>query len=38
MEYEYQALADSIAPDAALEHVQHVNQATQLLGYSLSWQ
>ncbi len=37
MEYEYHALVDSIAPDAAPEHIRHVNQATQLLGYTISW-
>lgn len=37
MEYEYQSLADSVSPDRVGEYVQRVNQASQLLGYTLTW-
>jgi transglutaminase-like putative cysteine protease len=35
MEYEYQALADSVAPDRVPEYLQHLNQTQQALGYDV---
>ena len=37
MQYEYQSLADSVAPDSMGSYIQNLNQSSQALGYSLSW-
>jgi hypothetical protein len=37
MEYEYQALADSLPPEAVPDHLQRLNQALQSMGYTLTW-
>ena len=37
MEYEYKTLADWVAPNRVNEYVQRLNQASQLLGYELTW-
>jgi transglutaminase-like putative cysteine protease len=37
MEYDYQALADAVAPAQVGQHVQRLNDAAQLLGYTLTW-
>ena len=37
MEYEYQALADSVAPDACGDYLQRVDQCSKLLGNTLTW-
>jgi hypothetical protein len=34
---EYQSLKDSIRPDEAAQYIQHLNQASKALAYSLSW-
>ncbi len=38
LEYEYQSLADSVSPDRAGEYLQRLNQSSQSLGYTLTWQ
>ena len=37
MEYEYRALGDSAPADISAEHIQHLNDAHQSLGYDLVW-
>jgi hypothetical protein len=37
MEYEYQASADSVAPDAFGDYLRRIDQSSQLLGNSLTW-
>ena len=37
MNCEYQSLMDSAAPAQAAQYIQHLNQASKSLGYSLSW-
>jgi len=37
MEYEYKSLADWVAPDRVSEYVQRLNQASQMLGYDVTW-
>jgi transglutaminase-like putative cysteine protease len=37
LEYEYQALADSVSPDSVGEYLQHLNQSSQSLEYELTW-
>ena len=37
MQYEYQSLADSIPPDQVGEHLQNLDQCSQLLGDTLVW-
>ena len=37
MEYEYQALADSVAPDGCSDFFQRIDQCSQLLGNTLTW-
>jgi len=37
MQYEYQSLADSISPDQVGEHLQNLDQCSQLLGDTLVW-
>ena len=37
MEYEYQALADSVAPDAFGDFLQRMDQSSKLLGDTLKW-
>ncbi|HEY4416525.1 MAG TPA: DUF3857 domain-containing transglutaminase family protein [Verrucomicrobiae bacterium] len=37
MEYEYQSQADAIAPEQVSQHLQHLDQVTQALGYDLTW-
>jgi len=37
MEYEYQAAADSVAPDAVAAHLQRINDSTKLLGDKIEW-
>jgi hypothetical protein len=37
MEYEYKTLVDWVAPNRVNEYVQRLNQASQLLGYTLTW-
>jgi len=37
MNCEYRALADSVEPGQAADYIQHLNQASKALGYSLSW-
>ncbi|HLZ52881.1 MAG TPA: DUF3857 domain-containing transglutaminase family protein [Verrucomicrobiae bacterium] len=38
VEYEYQSLADSVSPDRVEQHLQRLNQSSQSLGCSLTWQ
>ena len=37
MNCEYQSLADFVEPAQAADYIQHLNQASKSLGYSLSW-
>jgi len=37
MEYEYQASADSVVPDAVGDYLQRIDQSSQLLGNTLTW-
>jgi arylamine N-acetyltransferase len=37
MNCEYQSLMDSAGPDQAAQYIQHLNQASKSLGYSVSW-
>lgn len=37
MAYEYQSLADAVAPEQAVQYLDHLNQASQLLGRTLAW-
>jgi transglutaminase-like putative cysteine protease len=37
MEYDYKAQADWVSTDRVDEYLQRINQASQLLGYSLTW-
>jgi Domain of Unknown Function with PDB structure (DUF3857)/Transglutaminase-like superfamily len=37
MNCEYQSLMDSTGPDQAAQYIQHLNQASKALGYSVSW-
>ena len=37
MEYEYQALADSVSPDEVGDYLQRLDQCSQLLGDTLMW-
>ncbi|MGH7978810.1 MAG: DUF3857 domain-containing transglutaminase family protein [Limisphaerales bacterium] len=37
MEYEYQALSDSVAPDAVGDYLQRIDQCSKLLGNTLTW-
>lgn len=37
IEYDYQSLADWVAPDRVAEYLQHLNECSQLLGYELTW-
>ena len=37
VEYEYQALADAVAPGLVSQYDQHVNQASELLGETVIW-
>ena len=37
MGYEYQALSDVVYPDQAGEYLQHLDQCSQALGYTLTW-
>lgn len=37
MEYEYQTLVDSVAPDDVGDYLQHLDQCSQLLGDTLNW-
>ena len=37
MVYEYQSLADSVAPDAVSDYLRRLKQASQSLGYTLEW-
>ena len=37
MEYEYQSLADSVAPDQVSQYLQELDQSSQILGYTLIW-
>jgi len=37
MEYGYQTLADSVAPEAVGQYIQRLNQSSQALGYTLEW-
>jgi transglutaminase-like putative cysteine protease len=37
MEYEYQSLADSVSPDLTGAYIDHLNQCSQGLGYTLFW-
>lgn len=37
MNCEYQSRADSVMPSRATEYIQHLNQASKSLGYTLSW-
>jgi transglutaminase-like putative cysteine protease len=38
MEYEYRSLDDSVAPERINGYLDQLNQASQLLGYGLTWQ
>ncbi|HTV43527.1 MAG TPA: DUF3857 domain-containing protein [Candidatus Sulfotelmatobacter sp.] len=37
MEYEYQSLADSVAPDAFGDFLQRIDQSSKMLGDTLTW-
>jgi Domain of Unknown Function with PDB structure (DUF3857)/Transglutaminase-like superfamily len=37
MEYEYQTLADSVAPDAVTDYLQRIDQCSPMLGDTLTW-
>jgi hypothetical protein len=37
MNCEYRSLADSVEPAQAADYIQHLNQASKALGYTLSW-
>ncbi len=37
MEYEYQAMADSITPGEVSDHLQRIDQCTKLLGDTIEW-
>jgi hypothetical protein len=37
MAYEYQALTDAVSAEQASQTVDHINEASQLLGNALSW-
>jgi hypothetical protein len=37
MAYEYQSLADAVSAEQASQTVDHMNEASQLLGNALSW-
>ncbi len=37
MEYEYQSLADSVAPERVSQYLERLNQSSQSLGYALTW-
>ena len=37
MSCEYQSLMDFAGPDQAAQYIQHLNQASKSLGYSLNW-
>jgi hypothetical protein len=37
MEYEYQAVADSVTPDAVSDYLQRVDQCSKLLGNKVTW-
>jgi len=37
MAYEYQSLADAVSAEQASQTVDHINEASQLLGNALSW-
>ena len=37
MEYEYQSLTDSVAPELVSQHLQRLDQSSQSLGYTLVW-
>jgi hypothetical protein len=38
IEYEYQSLADSVSPERVGQYLQRLNQSSQSLGYTLTWQ
>lgn len=38
MNYEYQSLTDSVSPARVGQYLQRLNQASQSLGYALTWQ
>jgi len=37
MQYEYQALADSVSPDEVSDYLQRLDQSSQMLGDTLTW-
>jgi hypothetical protein len=37
MNCEYQSLKDFISPDETAQYIQHLNQASKALAYSVNW-
>jgi hypothetical protein len=37
IEYEYQSLADAVAPERMSEYLERLNKSSQSLGYALTW-
>jgi len=37
MQYEYQALADSVSPDEVSDYLQRLDECSQALGVTMTW-